>query len=252
MKKKIILNENSPLPPHIKVPDGTLLNYEEIRARFICEHIFKKELINGDRPDVFDKDKTLGIEVTSASNVLCRIHKNIDNKLVPCNINYQHLEGKKLESICKSGRISEDLCFAKILANTSDYKNLIIDVLNDKLKKLNGIDCIPYTFYPSQYLYIISIVSPIEFSINDLMNLFNMMSDVQGKYHINFEGIFLEGINLFVKFNFYEKKAYFMPDIIEVLCDCSIAARKYVIAKYNGQIPPKSPGELFSDFDQFF
>lgn len=37
------IEENDPLPVHVKDTDGNVLNYEEIRVRFICEHIFSNK-----------------------------------------------------------------------------------------------------------------------------------------------------------------------------------------------------------------
>lgn len=246
MNKKELrkIKNDEPLPVHVKDTDGNELDYDEIRVRFICEQIFQTKILNSDRPDLYAENQHFGIEVTSASDIPCIIYRNMgDGKLKPKQINYNHLEGMKYKEMRQYGTISKDLCFASINADADIYQRNILNVLNDKLKKLNGTDGEAYMHYPLQYLYITSIVNTMCFSINDFMNLFFAMCREQRKYNKIYSIIFLECIDCLIKFDFLTMRSYFMPDIFKLIPEENLRARKYIIAKHNGEEAPDSPAE---------
>lgn len=243
-KKINKIGAHDPLPAHIKSTDGTELKYDEIRARFICEHIFQQKLIDSDRPDIHAEDGTFGIEVTSASRINCTIYRIINGEKKPFPINYNKLEGDKYKSVRNTGMIDPDLCFASIKSNPEDYKSIVLESLTDKLQKLNGNEKVkPYTHYAMQYLYITSIIDTVDFSVNDFMDLFAKSTEIQKEYEQFFCVIYLEGLDFLIEFNFILGKAYFRPDIFKEVPIENARARNYIIEKHNGGNPPLSPGE---------
>lgn len=237
------IEENDPLPVHVKDTDGNVLNYEEIRVRFICEHIFQTRILNSDRPDLYAENKKFGIEVTSANDIPCTIHRRVDGELKPQQINYNHLEDMKYKEMRQNGRIKEELCFASMNANADIYIKVIMKALESKLKKLNGENGEAYTEYPVQFLYITSIIDTLSLSINDFMKLFQHMCHIQKKFTKFFALIFIECIDCLIKFDFVTGHAYFMPNIFELIPGENMRARAYVIAKHNGEKAPDSPAE---------
>lgn len=235
------IKENDPLPSHIKDPEGNELNFDEIRVQFICEFIFATRILTSDRPDLYAENRSFGIEVTSASNIPCTINSTSGEPQQKV-ISYNKLEGMKCNNMRKNGTIDKDLCFAIVNANTVTYQFAIMHAVIDKLKKLNGTEGKAYTEYPRQMLYITSIVDLSVFSINEVMSLFGSMCDEQRKYQKFFVQIFVECINGLIKFDFSCGQAYFMPSVFkEIVSQAGEWARRYVIAKHNGDTPPDSP-----------
>lgn len=238
------IEENEPLPLHVKDTDGNVLNYGEIRVRFICEQIFKTRILNSDRPDLYAENKQFGIEVTSANDIPCIIHKNVDGKLKPQKIaNYNCLEGMKHKDMCQNRTIREELCFASMSANADVYIEPIMKVLESKLKKLNGENGEAYAEYPTQILYVTSIADTVSLSINDFMKLFQCMRHIQNGFTKSFTLIFVECIDCLIKLDFRTGHAYFMPDIFKLIPFENKRAREYVRAKHNGEKAPDSPAE---------
>lgn len=240
------IEENEPLPLHVKDTDGNVLNYEEIRVRFICEHIFQTRILNSDRPDLYAENKQFGIEVTSANDIPCIIHKNVDGKLKPQKLNYNCLEGMKHKDMYQNRTIREELCFASMSANADVYIEHIMKVLESKLKKLNGENGKAYTEYPVQILYITSIADTSSLSINDFMKLFQRMYHIQKEFTKSFALIFVECIDCLIKFDFRTGHAYFMPNIFELIPCENKRAKAYIVAKHNGEKAPDSPAEALN------
>lgn len=243
------IEENDPLPAHVKDIDGNELKYDEIRVRFICEHIFQTKIINSDRPDLYAENKQFGIEVTSANNILCTIHKHVNGKVKPQQINYNHLEGMKYKEMRQNGTIKKALCFASMSANADVYITVIVKALESKLKKLNGENGEAYTEYSVQFLYITSIADTLSLSINDFMELFQRMYYAQKKFTKFFAMIFIECIDCLIKFDFLTGHAYFMPDIFKLIPGENQRAGAYVRAKHNGEKAPDSPAEEMKIFN---
>lgn len=240
------IEENEPLPLHVKDTDGNVLNYGEIRVRFICEQIFKTRILNSDRPDLYAENKQFGIEVTSANDIPCTIHKNVDGKLKPQKVNYNRLEGMKHKDMCQNRTIREELCFASMSANADVYIEPIMKALESKLKKLNGENGEAYVEYPTQILYVTSIADTVSLSINDFMELFQRMYRIQKEFTKSFTLIFIECNDCLIKFDFMIGHAYFMPDIYKLIPCENKRAKAYVVAKHNGEKAPDSPAEALN------
>ncbi len=167
------------------LPDHTELRYDECLAKLVLEEFFPNEFASlkiCDKPDLQDKEKNIGVEVTKAVNPIQKKNESLYAKICYGVIHNKENEIKKINasykphSIIINSELMEegDRYGERSLLGIPEENNFdrITKSFEIKLNKINGQE---YEIFKSNYFFIFSDVLADEIMIDDAIKSMNQL-----------------------------------------------------------------------------